>query len=152
MERSILIAVLVALGGGALIGLQSNFTTISSRVIGPISTGTLAMIGGGMVGIVALVILIQLGNFSPATTSPKEFALPLFAGMIGLIIMSATSFAMPRVGLSTVIVAVLLGQMVIGIVVDTLGLSGGDPIPLNSQRIVGLVVLGVAVLFLIPRE
>lgn len=152
MNSPLLVALLFALGGGALIGLQANFVTLSSRTIGPLSTGTIAMIGGGIIGIVALAVLIQMGNFSPSEASRRDILLPLMSGMMGLFIMSGTAFALSTIGLATGFVTILLGQMIIGVVVDTLGLSGGEALPLSGQRILGLVVLGVAIFLLIPKE
>ena len=48
--------------------------------------------------------------------------------------------------------AIILGQLMISTIVDAVGLSGNDPIPITWQRVAGLLVMSLAVFLLLPQD
>jgi uncharacterized membrane protein YdcZ (DUF606 family) len=69
-----------------------------------------------------------------------------------MLIVMGVAFSFPRMGLAAGVATVFLGQMLVGVLVDVLGRAGGEPIPLDLRRILGLVILAVALAFLLPRQ
>jgi uncharacterized membrane protein YdcZ (DUF606 family) len=48
--------------------------------------------------------------------------------------------------------AIVFGQIAVAVVIDTLGLGGYDPIPLQPVRILGVILLGVGLYLALPRS
>lgn len=70
--------------------------------------------------------------------------------LVAFYILSITSVA-PRFGVSNAIVFVLLGQLVAMSVIDHFGLFGVQPYPVNTQRLIGLVVMALGVVMVLNK-
>jgi uncharacterized membrane protein YdcZ (DUF606 family) len=46
----------------------------------------------------------------------------------------------------------LLGQLLVSTIVDATGLSGQAPIPITWQRVLGLLVMALAIYLILPRD
>jgi transporter family-2 protein len=62
-----------------------------------------------------------------------------------LIVVSALSFIIPKVGVAPAVILLVLGQLVVGATLDHLGLLGAEVRPLTYQRVLGLLVVMVGV-------
>ena len=99
-----------------------------------------------MVG--SLVILFfaggtrQLGGLTGAPWSHY------LGGICGLIIVTATALAIPRLGAAVVLALMVLGQGVTALAIDHFGLFGMQRAPLSVSRVAGAVLLvaGMALL------
>jgi transporter family-2 protein len=69
----------------------------------------------------------------------------LVAGIFGLIVISAISYMIPRVGVAASITTIVAGQLLVGVVLDHFGLLGTSIRTLDATRIVGLAVVLVGV-------
>jgi uncharacterized membrane protein YdcZ (DUF606 family) len=47
--------------------------------------------------------------------------------------------------------AVIVGQMFVAIIVDTLGLVGGQPVPISWVRLGGLALLALSTWMILPK-
>jgi transporter family-2 protein len=72
----------------------------------------------------------------------------LTGGLLGAIYVLVMVLAVPKIGVATTIVSVILGQVLISGVIDHFGLFGSKQIPFDWQRGVAAILLGVS-LFLI---
>lgn len=68
---------------------------------------------------------------------------------MGIGIVIGVAFSFQRTGVAAGVATLFLGQMLIGIIVDSLGWSGGEPIPLEPRRMVGLIVMALAIVLLV---
>jgi transporter family-2 protein len=152
MKNSIILGVIAALVTGIMIGVQSTLSSRIGTIIGPIRTGLLTnLIGGIFAGLI--VASLSLVQGSSAWHIPKmALIMLLVAGALGLLIITGVSFSLQYVGVTAGIATIILGQMLISVIVDTTGWGGVKPIPLDIQRIFGLVVMGAAVYLLLPRS
>jgi uncharacterized membrane protein YdcZ (DUF606 family) len=50
------------------------------------------------------------------------------------------------------VAAIILGQLLVSVIVDTIGWGGAEPIPLSLRHIVGLAIMAIAVYLLLPRD
>lgn len=151
MSSLILIGIVTALLAGVCIGIQ---TTLSSRIgmqIGPVLTGLYTnLLGGVWAGLIMLGIGVTKGWV--VLTIPRATGAYLaVAGSLGLLIVMGISLAFGRIGVTAGTAVVILGQILVGVVVDTLGLAGAAPVALEWRRILGLLVLVVAVYLLLPH-
>ncbi|MEI7989086.1 MAG: DMT family transporter [Chloroflexota bacterium] len=152
MKNFIVLGVIAAFGTGVTIGIQSTLSSRIGSLIGSIRTGLLTnLIGGIIAGLIVLILYLNQGIESMQI--PKNAVIMLvIAGFIGILIITGISFALQRTGVTAGIAAVILGQMLISLIVDTTGWGGVKPIPLDIQRIIGLAVMAAAVLLLLPRS
>lgn len=64
-------------------------------------------------------------------------------GLMGFTVVTAITFAQPRVGATATIGILIAGQLVMGAVIDRYGLFGVDQISLSTPRLIGIALLGI---------
>lgn len=64
---------------------------------------------------------------------------------LGVFILLAIAYALPKVGTFAAMAALLVGQMSMGLVIDQFGLFGNSVQPITALKFLGLVFLGVGV-------
>ena len=152
MQGMTLTGVAVALGSGLAIGIQATLFTLIGRSIGPVRASLILNVTGGIVaGIIMLVVFGTQGN-KHWNIPRSTVVLAVIAVTLGIFIVTGVALAFQRTGVATGIATVFLGQMLIGIVVDMLGLAGAEPIPLDLRRGLGLVVMAVAIMLLVHQR
>ena len=73
-------------------------------------------------------------------------------GAISLFIVTAMTVAGPRIGIAATLGLVIAGNLVMGAVIDQLGLFGLDRIPIGWPRALGIAFLAVGVALSLPRR
>lgn len=151
MKLSILIGALVALLTGIAIAVQSTMTSRVGSLIGDFRTGILTNTMGGIAA--GSLMLIWLLREGPETWKVPPIALGITAisGILGILIITGISFSLQRAGIAAGLASVILGQLALSMVIDTVGLGGAEPIPLTTARILGLGITGVGVYLLLPK-
>lgn len=140
MESTILI-ILVGLMGGIAVGLQSPLASTISQRLGVFESVFIIHIGGALV---ALVPLLFMGGGKLAQWKQLPWY-ALVGGAFGLIVISAISFMIPRIGVAAAIITIVAGQLLVSTIFDHYGLLGTMVRPLDLTRSIGLgvVLLGV---------
>lgn len=64
-------------------------------------------------------------------------------GLMGLTVVTAITFAQPRIGATATIGILITGQLVMGALIDRFGLFGVDRIGISLPRAAGIVLLGI---------
>jgi bacterial/archaeal transporter family-2 protein len=64
-------------------------------------------------------------------------------GLMGFTVVTAITFAQPRIGATAVIGILIAGQLAMGALIDRFGLFGVDAIPISWERAVGIVLLAI---------
>ncbi|HVU75994.1 MAG TPA: DMT family transporter [Gaiellaceae bacterium] len=64
-------------------------------------------------------------------------------GLMGFTVVSAITFAQPRIGATAVIGILIAGQLVMGAMIDRFGLFGVEQIDISPARALGIVLLGI---------
>jgi transporter family-2 protein len=67
------------------------------------------------------------------------------AGVFGLVVISAMSYMIPRVGVAAAIITIVAGQLLVSTILDHFGLLGAIGRPLDMTRALGLAVVMVGV-------
>ena len=91
---------------------------------------------------VAVVLAVRggLGGLHHVTKTP----LWMWAGgLMGFTVVTAITFAQPRIGATAVIGILIAGQLVMGAVIDRFGLFGVEQIAISPARALGIVLLGI---------
>jgi transporter family-2 protein len=93
-----------------------------------------------LAAIVLLAVRGGIGGLHHVTKTP----LWMWAGgLMGFTVVTAITFAQPRIGATAVIGILIAGQLAMGAVIDRFGLFGVDAIPISKERAVGIVLLGI---------
>ena len=129
--------VLLMLIAGAAISIQSLFAgTIGSRV-GILESAFIIHLGGL---VLAAVLLLGMPGGSLAAWR----AVPWYvysAGFLGVIIVSAYSYAVSRIGLASSITLAITVQLILGAVLDHYGVLGTAQRAFDLPRGIGIAVL-----------
>ncbi len=151
MRLSIITGALVALLTGIAIAVQSTMTSRVGGIIGDIRTGILTnTLGGIAAGSLMLIWLLREGP-EVWKVPPVVIGVTALSGMLGVLIITGISFSLQRAGIAAGLASVILGQLVISFLVDSLGIGGVEPIPISATRILGILVSGFGVFLLLPK-
>jgi bacterial/archaeal transporter family-2 protein len=133
--QSIILIILVGLAGGVAVGLQGPMASLMTQRIGVFESIFIVHLGGALLALLPLLVLG--GGHLGEWRSVPWYA--LCAGFFGLVVLSAISYIIPRVGVATSIITVVAGQLAVGTVLDQYGLLGGSGRPLDATRLLGLI-------------
>jgi transporter family-2 protein len=153
MDKTAVISWTVALLSGLAIGLQVTLNGLTGRVIGARNTGLLVNSAGGLIALFLILVLALIRQGIAWSQIARLTWMQIgLAGLLGVGIIMGIAFAMPRVGIAAGLASVLLGQLAFAIVVDTLGWSGGPPIPFTLSRLAGLLLVLIGAWLLLPKS
>jgi len=153
MTSSMTLGLLVALGAGIAIGLQGMFTNITGQALGPLRGGFAIHIAGSIVGgLMVGYMMMTNPNVEAIQLTPRVIMFAFLGGTSGMMILMGIAFAFPRIGQVAGQGALIFAQMAVAIFVDTFALAGGDPIPFDWRRILGLLVLALGTYLLLPQQ
>lgn len=135
--QQIALVVLIGLIGGVAIGFQAPLASLMSQRIGTLESVFIIHLGGAIAACVPLLVLGG-GNLG-AWRSVPWYALG--AGTLGLVVISAISTAMPRLGIMTTVTLVVAAQLIVGALADHFGLMGAAMRPITLARLAGMALL-----------
>ncbi len=152
MQKSMWIALAVAVLSGLAIGVQATLNSAAGKIVGATLTGLLVNFSGGAAaGVILAVMYLRLGNAGFASLNPTALGIIIISGLLGIGIITGVAYAFPKTGIAAGSAAIIASQMVVAVAVDTLGLTGGQPIPLSWTRIAGLGLLALGTWAILPR-
>ena len=152
MQEVTLAGAVVALGSGLAIGIQATLFTLIGRSIGPVRASLVLNVTGGIVAGIILLAVLGIGGSKQWHISRGTLIFAVIAVTLGLFIVTGVTLAFQRTGVALGVATVFLGQMLIGIIVDALGLAGAEAVPLDPRRILGLMVMVVAIVLLTHQK
>lgn len=152
MQEMTMTGVAVALGSGLAIGIQATLFTLVGRSIGPVRASLLLNVTGGIIAGIVLMLVLGIQGNKHWNISRSTLVFAVIAVTLGLFIITGVTLAFQRTGVAVGVATVFLGQVLIGIVVDAFGWSGSGAIPLDPRRILGLVVMAVAIFLLTHQK
>lgn len=133
---SIIIIISVGLIGGIAIGLQSPMSSLIAQRLGIFESVFIVHLGGALIAVIPLLIY---GSKLNQWRSVPWYALG--AGFFGLIVITALSYMIPRIGVAGAITTLIAGQLLMGTILDHYGLLGAAIKPLDISRVIGLSVV-----------
>ena len=152
MQKLILTSLVIALFSGLAIGMQSSLISISGKYLGAFMTTLLVNAFAGIAaGLILAVIYVQKGNIVFSAIQLPTLRAIIIAGLLGIGIISGIAYALPKIGVAAGLSLIITGQMIMGVLADTLGLAGGQPIPLTWSRLVGLTLLALGTWAIVPK-
>ena len=123
--------------GGVAAGLQGPLASVMARQVGIMGSIFIIHVGGAAAAALFLVIP------GAATLSGWRHVpwYALSAGVLGLILVGALSFCIPRVGAAATITLIIVAQLTVGALLDHFGLLVETARTLDPSRVAGLLVL-----------
>ncbi len=137
--ESLLLVMVVGLAGGVAVGLQGPLTSLMSQKLGTVESIFIVHLGGAILAGLPLVFFGG-GNLGAWRTVPWY---ALSAGSLGLVILSAVSYTIPRAGVATTVTLIVAAQLITAALLDHFGLLGAAVRSVDLGRVVGMVVLFV---------
>ncbi len=134
-----LLPIIISLLGGVAIGLQNPLASLMGQRIGILQGAFIVHLGGTLVA-GGLILAVPGGNLA-AWRSVPWYALG--AGALGVALVSAISFAIPRIGVAATVGLVVATQIIMAAWLDHNGLLGASVRLFDAWRFVGVVLLMV---------
>jgi len=137
--QSMILVIMIAVGGGMAISLQSLFSGVIGDKLGILESVFIVHLGGLLLAS-ALLLFAHGGSIASWRTVPWY---ALCAGLLGVAIVASISYAVPRLGLATTLTLSIVAQLLLGTMIDHFGLLGATHHPLDISRVAGMLVLFV---------
>jgi len=152
MKQTIWIGVAVSLLTGIAIGIQASFSNRGGQGIGALRTTLVTNLAAGV-----LAFLIAGSFWALRLVRWQDVPRPTLwmlvgSGALGIIIIMGAAYSLRFTGVTAGIATIILGQLLISTIVDAIGWGGLERIPITPQRVIGLVMMGIAVVLLLPRR
>ncbi|PLR92560.1 DMT family transporter [Bacillus sp. T33-2] len=134
--------VLFSLLAGILISLQSIFNTRVSEKLGLWQTNTLVH-GIGFMASFILFLIIRDGSISRISEVNKVY---LLGGVFGAVIVYSVMRGIAGLGPAYSVSIMLVSQLIMALVIDSLGLFGTEKIMFTANKAVGIAVMIIGIL------
>jgi bacterial/archaeal transporter family-2 protein len=138
---------LLAVIGGMAIAVQGQINGGLGRKVGVIE-GSFISFTIGTLALLLILLFFGTGNISAIGTVPKW---QLLGGLLGAFFVLVQVLVVPKIGVSATLIGVIVGQIILGAIIDHFGLFGGNRLPLDKQKIFAIVLLLFS-LFLYMRK
>ena len=132
--------ILIGLAGGMAIGVQGPMSSVITQKLGPLESVFIIHIGGA---IAALIPMIFVGSRLGQWKNVPWYA--LVAGALGLIVIMAMGYMIPRIGAAGALITLMAGQILVASILDHFGWLGMAPRTIDLQRVIGFIVVMVGV-------
>lgn len=129
---------------GAVLSMQAAINGRLGESVGVIRSSQLTFVVGAVLSGL-LIFFIEPAHTQTLLTVPKwQLAGALF-GMFYMLVMVAS---VPKVGVATATVAVICGQLSMGMMIDTFGWFGNQAIGFSMSRMAALICLALALVLI----
>ena len=141
---------LAAFGTGILFAFVTTFEGILGKTLGGINATILEHLFSGMLAVILLGWFMLSGNIDLKVV---RTSLPLAAllGLLVFIAVAGIAYAIPKVGFATGTFLLVAAQVTTAVIFDAVGFGGFERIPISGLRLMGLVLMGLGVYFVITK-
>ena len=146
--NSTAILVGIAIVGGMAVALQGQFMGQMDRNIGT-AESVFITYGVGAVLVGLMMLALKGGALSTAFTAVPTYT--FISGILGLIIVASIGYTVPRLGVTTALTLVLVGQYFLAVLMENNGWFGTPVREIGFTRIFGLLVI-LAGTYLVTSE
>lgn len=129
--------VIIGLIGGAAVGLQSPLAGSMAQRVGGTASSLIVHLSGAVFS--GIFLILKGGEKIGEWRSLPWYMLT--AGIFGLILYQTIGISLPRLGSTMMIVLIIIGQLVLGAVIDHFGWLGVVQRPIDLTRILGMGAL-----------
>src|SRR5512140_2723335 len=134
---STLLTVLIGTLGGIAVGLQGPIATQMGKRVGGVSSSFVVHVSGA---VLSGALLLTRGGEEMRNWRSLSWYM-LLSGGFGVVLYLTINHTMPRLGATTALALIIIGQLAMGILVDHFGLFGVAIRQLDGWRAAGLLLL-----------
>ena len=134
--------IIIAILTGIFLSMQNAFNANLNKIMGPWET-TLIVHLVGFVFSVFMVIIFGNRNFSGLNSVNKMY---WFGGVMGAMVIFMVVQSIARVGTCATVSIMLVTQLFFSAVIDHFGLFSMTKIPMNTTKILGLVIMVIGLI------
>ena len=133
----IILTVLIGIMGGVAVGLQGPIAGAMSQRIGGAASSLIVHVSGAIFS--ALLLWTRGGeNIRQWRDLPWYM---LGSGIFGLILYLTLSRTLPRLGAAAAVSLLILGQLLMGMLIDHFGWFGASLQPVSGGRVIAVILL-----------
>jgi transporter family-2 protein len=129
--------VAIGLMGGIAVGTQGPIAGAMAQRVGGASSSLIVHLGGAVASL--LLLVARRGELIHEWRNLPWYMLG--CGALGLVLYLSLSHTIPRVGATTAIALLIVGQLLAGLVIDYLGAFGIATRALDPNRIMAVALL-----------
>jgi transporter family-2 protein len=134
---SILLTILIGILGGISVGMQGPIVSQMSQRIGNAAGTFVVHLSGAFLS--GLLLLARGGENIQNWRSLTWYMAG--SGFFGVVLYLTLNHTMPRLGATTALALIIIGQLAMGILIDQFGLFGADVRQIDAARIIGAALL-----------
>lgn len=138
----VILPILLTFLAGIGVAVQAPTNGMLAKVSG--STLLAALISFG-VGTIAIAVAWTASDRTPPSVLRDAPAWAWLGGIYGAIYVATAAYATPRLGVATMLMIAIGGQLAAALVIDHYGLFGLPAAPVSVSRIAGLLLVFVGV-------
>ena len=144
---------IITLAMGLLVPLQTAANSRLRQVVGPAYVSTLVSFS---ISTLALLLVSLVAGIPFVPTNEMLAEAPWwswFCGLVAVVTITIAIHLFKEIGQLQAIIIPLFSQLIFSLMIDHFGWFGSQVIPLNSQRIIGslLLIAGVTLVVIVPR-
>ena len=136
---NILLTVLIGILGGLAVGMQGAIAVQMGQRVGSAASSFVVHVGGAFLS--GFLLLARGGEQIQNWRGLSWYMLG--SGFFGVVLYLTINHTMPRLGATTALALIIIGQLAMGIVIDHFGLFGSAVRHVDLLRLAGLVLLMV---------
>ena len=134
---NLILTVLIGIVGGLAVGMQGPIVSQMSQRIGTMAGTFIVHVSGAILSGAILLVLggEKIGNW-------RNLSWYMFlSGSFGVVLYLTLNQTMPRLGATTALALIIIGQLTMGIIIDHFGLFGVSVRPVDLMRLAGAGLL-----------
>ncbi len=135
----LLLTIFIGILGGIAVGLQGPIVSEMSRRVGTTASSFVVHVSGAILS--GLLLVARGGENIRSWTSLSWYMLG--SGFFGLALYLTLNQTMPRLGATTALSLIIIGQLAMGIIIDAFGLFGIPVRSMDLSRLAGVLLLAV---------
>lgn len=141
---NLFLLLLLVVVAGAVLSVQAAINGRLGQTVGVLRSSLLTFVVGTVVtGL--LIVFFEPAHAVSLLDVPKW---QLGGALFGVVYMMVMVGAVPRVGTAVATVAVILGQLAMGMLIDNFGWLGNPAIELSGNRVLAMACLALALVFM----
>jgi bacterial/archaeal transporter family-2 protein len=131
------LVIIIGLIGGVAVGIQSPIAGAMGQRVGGTASSFFIHLSGMILS--GILLFVRGGErIRDWRTLPWYM---LGAGIFGLILYQTISVTLPRLGSTMMITLIIIGQLLVGIIIDHFGLLGVATRHIDVSRVIGIIAL-----------
>jgi bacterial/archaeal transporter family-2 protein len=131
------LVILIGLVGGIAVGIQSPIAGAMGQRIGGTASSVVIHFSGF---VFSLILLFFRGGQKIRDWNTLPWFM-LGAGILGLVLIQTVNITLPRLGATTMLTLIIMGQLITGVLLDTFGWLVIGARPIDITRLIGVFVL-----------